>query len=168
MKIFSTRKQAFDELVDPGGWPVSRSKFYTDAAAHGLVERDKTVRLDKLLAYLRELNGGAIPGGSPDREAETIRNLQLKNRLLELQARKEDRKWLLRSDADVILHARLCALRDHLRYHATLAMKEAVTAAGGTPGHVSEALERLEVAIDRACNDLARDAEHDIEVEFTD
>ncbi|MDY0268322.1 hypothetical protein [Trichloromonas sp.] len=168
MKIFETRKQAFDELVDPGGWPVGRSKFYEDAAKHGLCEKDKSVRLDRLLAYLRELNGGTIPGGSPDREAETVRNLQLKNRLLELQARKEDRKWLLRSDADVILHARLCALRDHLRYHAARATKESVTAAGGTPGHVAEALERLEVAIDRACNDLATDAERDMEVEFTD
>lgn len=181
---FKNRKAAADWLEKHHH--LKRSKFYEDVS-RGFAERkgrrvnltlhpDKSISRYQVMEYAELHRSSAPPAAAVDfsgqMQSDEARKLKAEADIKEMQAenarREMDRDWLHRDQADLQLHARLVALRDAVRYHLARCVPRIIHIVGGNPSTAAELADLLEQdVITRACNDLARDASDEIEIEFT-
>lgn len=173
-QTYKNRAEAYALLIQPGGYGVSRAKFYEDCARLRIVQPDKSLHLSDLLAYVKqELKASPVTGQSlgdvdqaREKEKEELRGLRLKNEKLEKENRKEDRRWMLRSEAEDHEAALVGLLRDTLRHLVRIQATSLLRTAGGSPSREPEFMQALLALVDHGFNELA-DAE-EIEVEFAE
>lgn len=165
---FANRKQAFDWLISQG-YKVSRGKFYNDCeAGRPAVHRDKTVSRFQVLQYGQQLDLETRTSSSDlsQREQELkIQKLENDIKKQEIDTRKEDRLWMLVSDAEAEQAAIVGILRDALEHRFYIRREELILSAGGTRAKIGIFTSSLSTLIKDAFNEIANIKEHDVEFE---
>lgn len=164
-QIYKNRTEAYALFIQPGGYGVSRSKFYEDCARLKMVQGDKTLLLADLLAYAkRGLETDARGGRSlaDEEHALVMRDLDLREKKATVEAkekaaRKDDDRWMEVTDHVTQMAAFAGLIEDTLRQFTTLKLSELIYLAGGDIRRASEFNQGLEDLYASVLTDVVRE-----------
>lgn len=176
---FANRKQAFDWLAAQG-YAVSRGKFYQDCdAGFPPVHRDKSVSRFQVLQYGQQLdvkgrswNGAGPADMAARREKAEVDKVEAEARMKvrqdEDEARKFDRRWLLREEAEAETCVWVSRLRDAVAYHLGRNLLAMIHACGGQAERLAEVQAIVDGALAAAANEIAESGELTVTIDGGD
>ena len=162
-QTYKNRAEAYVLFIQPGGYGVSRSKFYEDCGRRRMIQQDKSLLLSDLLAYAKSELETAKAENRPFADEEysrEMRELDLREKRAsvntkEKAAQKDNGLWMLRADATDQAAALVVLLRATLRHHVTSGTDAVILAAGGNPARAVEVEATIQEIIAKGFNDLA-------------
>lgn len=156
---FKDKAQAFVWYVEQGG-QRQKSSFYAVVPADGrMVSR---LAVSELLRKERRAPDAAGSFSSRREEADTLKaeaESRMKVRQDEDEARKFDRRWVLREDAEAETCVWVSRLRDAAAYHVGRQLLAMIHACGGQAERLAEVQSIVDGALAAAANEIAESEE---------
>jgi hypothetical protein len=169
-QTYKNRSEAFREFIQPQRLPISERTFYNAASKLGMVQTDKTIRLADLVAYANDLKP-PTDQPTPPGDLERLKRLdqleleekEAKVKKLQMDNRKEDRKWIQREDSELQRAALVGLIYDTIKHHLHLEERRILQAVGADADRLAELGVALEEVVDVAFNEIAGQKVVDVE-----
>ncbi len=164
-QTYKTRSEAFALFIKPGGYPVAKSQFYDDCTERGMVQRDKSIHLSDLLAYVREkfeIDPGTNQSLVDEEYERKMRDLKLRRETAETEAkeranRKEDERWMEKVEHETQMAAFAGRIEEALQQLTAIRLSRLIYLCGGEIGKAAEFAQALEDLYAAAFTDAVRD-----------
>lgn len=166
---FGTRKAAHSYLIERGFKIPYRTFVDHCKESKCVVESDrKTILLSSLIAYIDkhlDRSGQSSTMMANEKARLELEDLREKIEDRRLKNRKEDRRWILREDADADSAQKILLIYNAVMTRLNLDKEKLLHAAGADSGRAADLVFALQASIDRAFNELANADRFDVQIQ---